>query len=237
VLLIWVGAVFASVLRAYTGFGFALAAVPVFSLFLAPTDVVVLAAALSLVVGLMSVRQWWGVYSPREMLPLVLLACVGTALGAALLLTMSVAEFQFWAALAVLLACPAVILARPQAPLRNRALTCGSGLLSGLMNGALAIPGPPMIVYALLTEFDPRRSRALLTMFFTITSVAALFSYAVGGLMRWQHLQFALLALPALYLGDRLGNTLFLKYHGARYRQIAVLALALMGVAIMVRTF
>jgi uncharacterized membrane protein YfcA len=103
------------------------------------------------------------------------------------------------------------------------------------MNGALAIPGPPMIVYALLTEFDPRRSRALLTLFFTVSSLAALLSYAVGGLVRWQPLQFALLALPALYLGDWLGNTLFLKYRGARYRQIAVVALALMGLAIIVR--
>lgn len=234
-LLIWVGVIFASVLRAYTGFGFALAAVPVFSLFLAPADVVVLAAALSLVVGLISVRQWWGVYSPGEVLPLVLLAWLGTALGAALLMMMSVAEFQLWAALAILLACPAVMLARPKAPLRNRALTWGSGLLSGLMNGALAIPGPPMIVYALLTEFDPRRSRALLTMFFTVSSLAALLSYTAGGLVRWQHLQFVLWALPALYLGDWLGNTLFLKYHGARYRQIALLALALMGVAVMAR--
>lgn len=224
-------------LRSYTGFGFALAAVPVFSLFMAPADVVVLAAALSLVVGLMSGRQWWGAHNRGEILPLVLPAGLGTALGAALLMRMSVADFQLWAGVAVLLACPAVILARPKAPLRSRALSCGSGLLSGLMNGALAIPGPPMIVYALLTEFDPRRSRALLTMFFTVSSLAALFSYAVGDLVRWQHLQFTLVALPALYLGDRFGNALFLKYRGARYRQIAVLALALMGIAIIVRTF
>jgi uncharacterized membrane protein YfcA len=237
VLLIWAGVVFASVLRSYTGFGFALAAVPVFSLFLAPADAVVLAASLSLVVGLISIRQWWGVYSPGEILPLVSLAWMGTALGAVLLVRMSVADFQLWAGLAVLLACPAVILARPKAPLRNRALTWVSGLLSGLMNGALAIPGPPMIVYALLTEFDPRRSRALLTMFFTVSSLAALLSYAVGDLVRWPTLQFAVLALPALYLGDWLGNALFLKYRGARYRQIAVVALALMGVAIIVRAF
>jgi len=236
VLLLWSGVVFASVLRAYTGFGFALAAVPMFSLFLAPADVVVLAATLSLVVGLIAVRQWWGVYTPGDILPLVSLAWLGTALGAALLMMMSVAEFQLWAGLAVLLACPAVILARPKAPVRNPALTWASGLLSGLMNGALAIPGPPMIVYALLTECDPRRSRALLTMFFTVSSLAALLAYAACGLVRWQPLQCALLALPALYVGDRLGNTLFLKYRGAFYRRIAVLALALMGVAIIVRS-
>jgi uncharacterized membrane protein YfcA len=92
------------VLRAFTGFGFALAAVPVFSVFLAPADAVVLTASLSLVLGLISVRAWWGVHSPREILPLVSLAWLGTGLGAALLTAMSVAHFQLWVGLAVLLA-------------------------------------------------------------------------------------------------------------------------------------
>jgi uncharacterized membrane protein YfcA len=233
--LIWAGVVFAAVLRAFTGFGFALAAVPVFSVFLLPAEVVVLTASLSLVLGLISVRAWWGVHGPREILPLVSLAWLGTALGAALLTAMSVAHFQLWAGLAVLLACVGIALSRPAAPLRNRPLTCSAGLLSGLMNGALAIPGPPMIVYALLTEFDPHRSRALLMMFFTVSSLLALSSYAVAGLVGWQSLQFVLLALPALYLGDRLGNILFQKYGGEFYRRVAVLALASMGVAVIVR--
>ena len=49
-------------------------------------------------------RAWWGVHSPREILPLVLLAWLGTALGAGLLTTMSVVHFQLWVGLAVLLA-------------------------------------------------------------------------------------------------------------------------------------
>jgi uncharacterized membrane protein YfcA len=209
--------------------------VPVFSIFMAPADVVVLTASLSLVLGLISVRAWWGVHGPREILPLVLLAWLGTALGAALLTAMSSAHFQLWTGLTVLLACLVIILSRPAAPLRNRPLTLGAGLLSGLMNGALAMPGPPMIVYALLTEFDPLRSRALLMIFFTVSSLLGLCSYAVAGLVSWQSLEVALLALPALYPGDRLGNWLFLKYGNVFYRRAAVLALASMGVAVIVR--
>ena len=56
ILLIWAGVVFASVLRAFTGFGFALAVVPVLAVFLAPAEVVVLAASLALVLGFIQGR-------------------------------------------------------------------------------------------------------------------------------------------------------------------------------------
>ena len=74
ILIISAGVVFASVLRAFTGFGFALAVVPVLAVFLAPAEVVVLAASLALVLGFISVRVWWGVFTLREVLPLILLA-------------------------------------------------------------------------------------------------------------------------------------------------------------------
>jgi uncharacterized membrane protein YfcA len=58
---IWAVVIFASILRSFTGFGFALTAVPVFSLFLSPTDSVVLSAALTLSSNLLGVRTYWGI--------------------------------------------------------------------------------------------------------------------------------------------------------------------------------
>ena len=37
-----------------------------------------------------------------------------------------------------------------------------TGLLSGLLNGAFAIPGPPIIIYVMATERDPMRSRSMM---------------------------------------------------------------------------
>lgn len=235
ILLIWAGVVLASVLRSFTGFGFALAVVPVFAVFLAPAEVVVLAASLSLVLGFVSVRIWWGVFSLREILPLILLAWVGTALGAFLLTGMSGGSFQLSAGIAVLLACLGITLSRPVTPVDSPALTGCAGLAFGLMNGALAVPGPPMILYALLTEFDPARSRALLMLFFTASSLLALVSYAVADLFAPATLWYVALALPALFVGDRLGNSLFVRYSGAFYRRVAVLVLFSMGIVVIVR--
>lgn len=140
-----------------------------------------------------------------------------------------------WAGIAVLLACLGVTQSRPATPVDSPALTGCAGLLSGLMNGALAVPGPPMIVYALLTEFDPARSRALLMLFFTASSLLALVSYAVADLFAPATLWYVALALPALFVGDRLGNALFVRYSGAFYRRVAVLVLFSMGIGVIVR--
>ncbi len=235
VLLIWAGVIFASVLRAFTGFGFALAVVPVFAVFLVPAEVVVLTASLSFVLGVVSVRTWWGVFSVREVLPLILLAWVGTALGAFLLTGMSGSNFQLWAGIAVLLACLGITLSRPKKPVDSPVVTSSAGLLSGLMNGALAIPGPPMIVYALLTQFDPARSRALLMLFFSASSLLALVSYAVADLFVPATPWYVALALPALFVGDRLGSALFARYSGALYRRVSIVVLLTMGVVVIVR--
>ncbi|MEH6584297.1 MAG: sulfite exporter TauE/SafE family protein [Halioglobus sp.] len=233
--LIWAAVLFASLLRSFTGFGFALAAVPVFSMFLPPAEAVVLSSSLALAISLLSLPSYWGIVSLREMVPLVSTSLLGTMVGAALLTGISVALFQLWVGLSVLLACLGITLSRPAKPLKNPALPWATGGLSGLMNGALGIPGPPMIIFAMLTEFDPRRSRALLMTFFVVSSSMALISYSVAGLVKLPSLWYFLLAFPVLYLGDKLGTRLFLRYGDAFYRRVALLGLAAIGVMITLR--
>ncbi len=73
--------VFAAVLRAFTGFGFGLAAVPVFALLMSPEEAVVLSVSLTLAVSLLTVRTYWGQASLRPMAGMLLLALVGTVIG------------------------------------------------------------------------------------------------------------------------------------------------------------
>jgi uncharacterized membrane protein YfcA len=226
---------FASVLRSFTGFGFALAAVPVFSLFLAPAEAVVLSSSLALAISLLSLPSYWGVIKWSDMLPLVSMSLVGTAIGAVLLVGLSVHLFQLLVGVAVILACLGITLSRPAKPWNNPTLAWITGLVSGLMNGALAIPGPPMIVYAMMTEFEPRRSRALLMTFFMVSSLLALASYGAGGMIGLRSLWYFLFAFLVLYLGDKLGTYLFMRFGDAFYRRVALFGLAIVGISITLR--
>lgn len=227
--------VFASVLRSFTGFGFALAAVPVFALFLSPTESVVLSASLTLGISVLGLPTFWGIISLRSMVPLVLMALLGTVAGAMVLTTISAAQFQLWVGIAVIFACAGMTLFKPSKQINSPVLTSVAGLASGLMNGALAIPGPPMIIYAMATEPQPRRSRALLMTFFMASSVLALCSYGAAGFIEARSVYLFLLAFPALYAGDKLGFYLFKRYGDALYRRVALLALVAVGLTIMLR--
>lgn len=222
-------------LRSFTGFGFALAAVPVFSLILSPTESVVLSVSLTLSISLLGLRTYWGVIRLRPMLPLVLLALLGTAIGTASLTVISASQFQLWVGLSVIIACVGLTFFRPSTRVNSPVLTSFTGLLSGLMNGALAIPGPPMIVYAMLTEPEPKRSRALLMTYFMASSLLALASYGAAGFIKLQSFWYFLLAFPALYVGDKLGYYLFQRFGDALYRRIALAGLIAVGVTITLR--
>ena len=204
-------------------------------MFLPPAEAVVLSSSLVLAISLLSLRSYWGVVSLREIAPLISMSWLGTMVGVAVLTGISVALFQLWVGLSVLFACIGITVSRPARPWNSRLLTWGTGLLSGLMNGALAIPGPPMIIYAMLTEFEPRRSRALLMTFFMISAFLALVSYAVAGMVNLQTLGYFALAFPMLYLGDKLGATLFLRFGDAFYRRAALFGLAAIGVTLTLR--
>lgn len=234
-LLVSVGAAAAALLRAFTGFGFALAAVPVFSLLLEPSQVVVLTSSLALLLGLLSMGSWQGKLDKSEIFLLLAPAALGTVIGAMILPHLSLQLFQVGAGIAVLISSASLLIFRASEPHSSKSIASGVGLLSGLMNGALAIPGPPMIAYALLTKTDPKKSRALLTAFFTVSALFALMTFAAAGRVNQLTVAYTVAALPSLLLFNWLGNHLFDRYGGRFYRLIATWALVLMAVTIVYR--
>ena len=231
-LLVWAVVVFAAIMRAFTGFGFALTAVPVFSLFMPPTQAVVLSASLTLGVSLVTLKTYWGRYPLRPMVPLFALSLVGTVAGAFALQWLSPEQFKLWIGPLVIGACALLTCYRPGKRQGNATVAGGVGLGSGLMNGAFAMPGPPIIIYAMATEAQPARSRALLMTFFLFSAVVALASYTAAGYVNARSPWLFLMAFPAMLLGDKLGFILFHRYGDALYRRVALVVLFAVGVTI-----
>jgi uncharacterized protein len=222
---------FAAALRSFTGFGFALAAVPVLSLLLPPTEAVVLSSALALALGVVSVRRFWSHVVWTKLFAMGAMSIIGTYIGVRILVSMSTSVFQVCVGLSVLAACIA-LKASPDKASGERPLVGGvAGFVSGLMNGAMAIPGPPIIVYALYVERDPVRSRALMMCFFSLSAAIALTAFAGNGLLDVELLPFILFALPALFLGDWIGAGLFRRHADQLYRRISLLTLFVIGVS------
>ena len=230
--LVWGVVVFAAVMRAFTGFGFALTAVPVFALFMPPTQAVVLSASLTLAVSLLTLKTYWGKYPLAGMAPMIGMAAIGTMIGAAALTHISPQQFKLWIGVSVILACIGLTFYRPTRQHSSKLWGGVSGIASGLMNGAFAIPGPPVIIYAMAAEPEPARSRALLMIFFLFSAVVGLASYSVAGFVNASSHWLFMLAFPAMYLGDKLGYRLFRRFGTSLYRRVALVVLFVVGVSI-----
>ncbi|MFK7831264.1 MAG: TSUP family transporter [Congregibacter sp.] len=229
-LAIWGGIMLAALLRAFTGFGFSLGAVPVLSLFVAPTDAVVITLGLLLTVSVFSIKKYWTPGTVQPLVPILLFAILGTAVGASLLRSLSVVQFQLWIGLGVVLACLALSFYRPKALRVGFILRAVTGLCSGLMNGALAIAGPPIIILTMATESSAQKSRAILMTYFMFISVIGLLMYATLGYITVRSLCMLLLALPAMLLGDALGHAVFSRFGTQMHRTIALGALYFVGI-------
>ena len=222
----------AALIRAFTGFGFAMLVVPAFSFFLTPADAVVLSAVLAFLLGLLSHRAWRGLFPVTPAKPMVAGSVVGTAIGVWFLASLSVAEFQLWIGISVVIA--SVVLSRfvPAERAASRPTALATGVASGLMNGAFAIPGPPVILYVVATLSDPVQSRAFLMMFFWCSSVVSLVMFGAAGLITPRPFQLLWIALPAMWLGNLLGDRAFSRFAGAAYRPFVVGLCILIGLSI-----
>ena len=231
--MVWGGILFAAILRSFTGFGFALAAVPIFSLFLSPVQSTVLCVTLSLGIGLITLPSYWDKNSVKPLFPLLLMACIGTPLGSLLLINLPLRFFKLGIGICVVISCVFLAFCRPQKTPRQtfRPITGNiAGLLSGFLNGAFAIPGPPIIIYIMATEIEPMRSRSMMITFFTLSSVLALTTYMINGFVTLQSISLFLFSLPAMYLGDTLGFLLLKRFGTTLYRRLSFMTLFAIGV-------
>lgn len=226
------GVLFAALMRSFSGFGFALMAVPTFSFFLIPGDAVVLSAMLTLMVSGLTYRTWWGKFPTDAFLPMLVGSVLGTAIGVYFLSNISAEQFQLWIGLSVIGACLLLARFKPSDTPPSSALAGGTGIASGLMNGAFAIPGPPVILFVMATIRNPASSRAFLMAFFVVSNAVSLTMFWTAGFVTARPLTLLLVAFPVMLLGDRLGAWAFHRVGGTAYRPIALIVSLLVGVSI-----
>jgi uncharacterized membrane protein YfcA len=105
------------------------------------------------------------------------------------------------------------------------------GGLAGLSSGLAAMPGPPVIAYYLSALLDRATVRASLLMFFLGSSIISAATATWLGLVDLGALALAVLALPPMFVGTRIGLRLTQVGSEAAHRRIAIACLAAIAVA------
>jgi uncharacterized protein len=223
-------AVFAAAfLRGFTGFGFALAAVPSLSLLFDPIIVVPLTLLLAVLAGIQVLHRLRDLVDWRSVWILLAGSLIGSPLGVWLLTALHpnglrvATGFVLMAAVGLLWRQPRLSNA-PAAPLGIMA-----GIVSGILNGSTGMGGPPVILYFLSSNDSVAVARASLILYFFFSSIGTLAFDAGKGLIDLHVLVLTLSLFPAVYLGNWLGTRSFDGSSAATYRRVALAALFLLA--------
>ncbi len=225
----------AAFVRGFTGFGLAVVGVPLLTLFFAPAEIVPSIMILAILAGLQLLPKIWRSIDWRLLAPTIAGLLVATPFGTCLLAGISADAMRVLIGAAVLAASAAVQLGFRFKQRPNAAISAGFGAIAGLTGGAAAMPGPSVIFLFLSTPIAVDAARATLVLFFQVSAMASAVSAALGGLMHPASLILGAALLPAMLLGNWLGDRVFDRASAKAYRPVVVLLLAGLGIVAVAR--
>ena len=220
----------AGIVRGATGFGFSLIMIVLLTLFFAPAEV---APVILFWEVLASIGHLPFVYKQVDWKSLRWLAlgvAIGTPFGVYCLVSIPV-DLMRLIINAVVLVLTAMLFfgLRPRrSPTPSQ--TTGVGLLAGVINGASANGGPPVILFFLSSPAGAAVGRASLIAFFLFTDVWASLFYWQQDLIYRGTLIFTVVFLVPMAMGMWIGNRWFVSVDEARFKKV-VLAL-LMAISV-----
>jgi uncharacterized membrane protein YfcA len=221
------GAVFvASLTQVTVGFGFALLAVPLMTLALDTHEAVVISTMLGLVTS--GFQAWHGRAEIDRALVkrLMVAALLGIPVGVIVFQQVDERVLKMLLGVSVLIA--VVVLAMGIASKGSPTTDVLCGALSGALAASLSTNGPPL-VFALQARGLPMNVfRPTINAVFTFSGVASLVAFVVGGDVEGTAVGHALLAVPVMLVGSRIGFLLRRRVpeEGARRLVLTLLVVA-----------
>lgn len=230
------GTVFlAGFLRGFTGFGFALAAVPVMSLFLDPAMIVPAIPIVAMVAGAEQLRRAWKQANWPAIRRLLVGAIAGAPFGVATLIALSADAMRIIIGLVLLAAVLLLWRGYRFKKTPPTAAQLGIGFFSGLLNGATAMGGPPVILFFLAAPEGVVVGRASLLVYFCFISAWSIVAQSVGGLLDLKVLVLALLMIPVMAAGNIIGDRLFDRSSASTYQKVALIFLLAIAILAILR--
>lgn len=219
-ILIEVATVFISgILRGFTGFGFSLFSVPILSILISPSIAIPTLMGLQVFSGLLTFRSDLPHIAWSSVIPVLASSLLTIGIGAVLLTYLPTNTIRIAIGLIVLIAVAALMTGFRLSRIPGPSLKLLTGATSGLLNGMVAMGGPPLAIYFLSGPFTSKTSRASMAFLFMFMGAMSL---GITGLLSeittttW--ITIPLLLTP-LVAGTWVGTKLFKRTSEQAYRQ------------------
>jgi hypothetical protein len=215
----------AGAVQGLAGFGSALIMVPILVLFMDPKVVIPLALLhgtfLNTVLFLTRTRS----ASMGKLVPLIVSGALGLPLGTMLLVTIGSDPLKVVIGVVILLSSLLLLLIKPRKKDTGLLATAAVGLTSGVLNGAISMSGPPVILAFQREGMGKREFRANLAGYFLALNLITLVIFAVTGVLTIEVWALSLLLLIPTALGLLCGMVLARSFGEGHFR-IVVLVIA-----------
>lgn len=227
----------ASVIRGYAGFGFSAIVVAGASLFLPTREVVPLVLLLEIIASLQMATQVWRHVNWRMVLSIFAASILFIPLGQYVLLWVEIESMRVIAAI-LLLAAVGLTATGRFFPVKNDPKGCFLiGIVSGFMNGLLAMGGMWAMIFMLGSGAKIATVRASLVALLFATDFYAVLSGSGQGLINSIIWVRFIWALPALFIGVWIGSRKFESSNADTYKKVVLWVLATLAVTLLLKAF
>lgn len=221
----------AAFVQGVTGFGSALIAMPLITLYLDLPTAVSMSVLLGLVLNTQMAWNYRTQVSRRRIAPMVVGLVPGVVFGVTMLHGVSEYELKmFMAVFLALYALYGLFFEKTKPTGLSTVWGYPAGFAAGAIGAAFSTGGPPVVIYTALSGWGKDTIKANLACFFVLTCLFIVVGHAVTGILTLRVLTLAAVTAPAVYACTRLGimASAHLKEHS--YRKLLFVMLLLMGI-------
>lgn len=220
-----------------TGFGFALIAVPLLSLFIPEfrniTPIVVIYSLLTNIAITYKSRQY---IDFKKIIPLIIFGIIGTPIGTYMLLYVKVNTLKFIIGLIITITAFAMF-KNFKIKIKNEHISYGVvGLLSGLLNGSAGLSGPPIVLFLTNQDTPKEVFRANIAFYGIAGNIFAIIVFIVEGIINISVLHFTIVYLPALIIGVIAGIKISTKINEVIFRKLTIYLITFLGLYTVIST-
>ena len=223
--------------QSFAGFASSLVAIPLYSIFFAPKDIipahslVLLAVNSFLVFEARKHLQWEKIWR------LQLFGLLGVPAGAYCLAYLPSGVIRVVISV-VTMVFGILFLLKVTIRFSDRSATQGViGLLSGFLGGSISEPGPPVVIYGLGREWDKDTFRTNLLAYFVSLSLMSNLSFLVLGLHNRETLRFSLIAVIPAFLAGRIGTRIKNSVSEENYKKVIIYIILCVAVVGLLKVF
>ncbi len=214
-----------AILRGITGFGFSLALVVVMTIFMPPAQAASFILLWEIMASLVHLPFLWRHVHWKMLRWLTVGVVLGTPLGVASLIIISPIPMTVAINVTVVLLCLFILKGFHMKRHLTSMEVMGTGIVSGIINGASANGGPPVILLFFSSPSGAAVGRATIIAYFFITDVWASAIFAHQGLTTLDTLWVALLFVPFMVAGLYIGHKLYGTFDENKFKRGAIIFL------------